>query len=136
MQRIGVFVCWCGTNIAATVDVVKVAEILRADGKYEEKGVAQSIIDGLNLSATYEPIGAEGRAIADAANKYETKGTAQGIVDALKLGETYEPIGAETRAIAAAKSETEKQVGDLAKTLYTKEEVDALIAAAHTWGEF
>ncbi len=31
MQRIGVFVCWCGTNIAATVDVVKVAEILRAE---------------------------------------------------------------------------------------------------------
>jgi len=29
MQRIGVFVCWCGTNIAGTVDVVKVAEALR-----------------------------------------------------------------------------------------------------------
>ncbi len=28
MQRIGVFVCWCGTNIAGTVDVVKVAEAL------------------------------------------------------------------------------------------------------------
>lgn len=28
MQRIGVFVCHCGTNIAATVDVDKVAEIL------------------------------------------------------------------------------------------------------------
>ena len=28
MQRIGVFVCWCGTNIAGTVDVVKVAETL------------------------------------------------------------------------------------------------------------
>ncbi len=28
MQRIGVFVCWCGTNIAGTVDVVKVAEEL------------------------------------------------------------------------------------------------------------
>ena len=26
MQRIGVFVCHCGTNIAATVDVKKVAE--------------------------------------------------------------------------------------------------------------
>ena len=24
MQRIGVFVCWCGSNIAATVDVAKV----------------------------------------------------------------------------------------------------------------
>lgn len=28
MQRIGVFVCWCGSNIAATVDVEKVAEAL------------------------------------------------------------------------------------------------------------
>ena len=27
MQRIGVFVCHCGTNIAATVDVKKVAEM-------------------------------------------------------------------------------------------------------------
>jgi len=29
MQRIGVFVCHCGTNIAATVDVKKVAEMVR-----------------------------------------------------------------------------------------------------------
>lgn len=28
MQRIGVFVCWCGTNIAGTVDVEKVAQAL------------------------------------------------------------------------------------------------------------
>ena len=26
MRRIGVFVCWCGSNIAATVDVKAVAE--------------------------------------------------------------------------------------------------------------
>ena len=26
MQRIGVFVCWCGSNIAGTVDVKAVAE--------------------------------------------------------------------------------------------------------------
>ena len=31
MQKIGVFVCWCGSNISATVDVVKVAEVLRAE---------------------------------------------------------------------------------------------------------
>ena len=30
MQRIGVFVCHCGTNIAATVDVKAVAEALTA----------------------------------------------------------------------------------------------------------
>lgn len=28
MERIGVFVCWCGSNIAATVDVAKVAQTL------------------------------------------------------------------------------------------------------------
>ena len=31
MQRIGVFVCWCGSNIAGTVDVQKVAEALRTE---------------------------------------------------------------------------------------------------------
>lgn len=29
MQRIGVFICWCGSNISATVDVVKVAEVIK-----------------------------------------------------------------------------------------------------------
>ena len=28
MQNIGVFVCWCGSNIAATVDVAQVSEAL------------------------------------------------------------------------------------------------------------
>ena len=33
MERIGVFVCHCGTNIAGTVDVEKVAEELgKVDG--------------------------------------------------------------------------------------------------------
>ena len=31
MQRIGVFVCWCGSNIAGTVDVKAVAEALRSE---------------------------------------------------------------------------------------------------------
>ena len=31
MQRIGVFVCWCGSNIAATVDVKAVAEAVRRE---------------------------------------------------------------------------------------------------------
>ena len=31
MQRIGVFVCWCGSNIAATVDVAQVAKVLAAE---------------------------------------------------------------------------------------------------------
>ena len=31
MQRIGVFVCWCGSNIAGTVDVHSVAEALKTE---------------------------------------------------------------------------------------------------------
>ena len=31
MQKIGVFVCWCGSNIAATVDVHRVAEAVRSE---------------------------------------------------------------------------------------------------------
>ena len=31
MQRIGVFVCWCGSNIAATVDVEKLSELIKAE---------------------------------------------------------------------------------------------------------
>ena len=37
MQRIGVFICWCGSNIAATVDVEKVAEVIKS-----EQGVVYS----------------------------------------------------------------------------------------------
>jgi len=37
MQRIGVFVCWCGSNIAGTVDVKAVAEALA-----HEPGVVHS----------------------------------------------------------------------------------------------
>ena len=39
MQRIGVFVCHCGTNIAATVDVKAVAEALS-----RENGVVYSVV--------------------------------------------------------------------------------------------
>ncbi|MBR5135393.1 MAG: CoB--CoM heterodisulfide reductase iron-sulfur subunit A family protein [Clostridia bacterium] len=38
MQRIGVFVCWCGSNIAGTVDVKAVAEALK-----KEPGVVFSV---------------------------------------------------------------------------------------------
>ena len=43
--------------------------IADAAGKYETKGTAQGIVDGLKLAETYEPIGAEGRAIAEAEKK-------------------------------------------------------------------
>lgn len=31
MQKIGVFVCWCGSNIAGTVDVAAVAEAVKSE---------------------------------------------------------------------------------------------------------
>ena len=31
MQRIGVFICWCGSNIAATVDVEKLSQLIKAE---------------------------------------------------------------------------------------------------------
>ena len=37
MLKIGVFVCWCGSNIAATVDVEAVAEAMK-----HEPGVVYS----------------------------------------------------------------------------------------------
>jgi heterodisulfide reductase subunit A len=30
MKRIGVFLCWCGTNIGGVVDIPKVAEVIKA----------------------------------------------------------------------------------------------------------
>ena len=52
MRRIGVFVCHCGTNISATVDVEKVAEVARsmpgvvlaADYKYMCSEPGQAVI--------------------------------------------------------------------------------------------
>ena len=39
MQKIGVFVCWCGSNIAATVDVEKVSQTLA-----HEPGVLSALL--------------------------------------------------------------------------------------------
>ena len=45
MQRIGVFVCWCGSNIAGTVDVKAVAEALEKEKQLVpvESGMLDSI---------------------------------------------------------------------------------------------
>ena len=56
MERIGVFVCHCGTNIAGTVDVKKVAEELgKVDGVVyftellaEALGVKESLKEAVN----------------------------------------------------------------------------------------
>ena len=49
------------------------AAIADAATKYETKGTVQGIVDGLKLSETYEPIGAEGRAVAAAKTETETQ---------------------------------------------------------------
>lgn len=86
------------------------AAIADAAEKYETKGTAQGIVDGLKLAETYEPIGAESRAITAA--KTETENQVKTLSD-----NVYK------------KTET-----------FTKDEVNAAIAAAleaaHTWGEF
>lgn len=78
-------------------DAAKTAAIADAAEKYEEKGVAQNIVNALNLSGTYEPIGAETRAIAAA--KTETENQVKALADTVYT-----------------KTET-----------YTKSEVDALL---------
>ena len=55
------------------VDAAKADAIADAASKYEAKGTAQGIVDGLKLSETYEPIGAENRAIAAAKTETEAQ---------------------------------------------------------------
>lgn len=55
------------------------AAIADAAEKYETKGTAQGIVDGLKLAETYEPIGAESRAIAAA--KTETEKQVKALAD-------------------------------------------------------
>ena len=54
---------------AGAAEAAKEAAIADAAGKYETIGTAQGIVDALKLAETYEPIGAEGRAIAAAEGK-------------------------------------------------------------------
>lgn len=54
-------------------DAAKDAAIADAATKYETIGTAQGIVDALKLGDTYEPIGAEGRAIAAAKTETENQ---------------------------------------------------------------
>ncbi len=60
MQRIGVFVCWCGSNIAATVDVAAVAEAARS-------------IPGVVFSADYQYMCSEAgqKLVTDSVKEYD-----------------------------------------------------------------
>ena len=63
MQRIGVFVCWCGSNIAATVDVQAVAEAMKRE-------------PGVVYAANYQYMCSEGgqKLISDAIHEYNLTG--------------------------------------------------------------
>ncbi len=63
MQRIGVFVCWCGSNIAATVDVQAVAEAMKRE-------------PGVVYAANYQYMCSEGgqKLITDAIHEYKLTG--------------------------------------------------------------
>ena len=63
MQRIGVFVCWCGSNIAATVDVQAVAEAMKRE-------------PGVVYAANYQYMCSEGgqKLISDAIHEYHLTG--------------------------------------------------------------
>ena len=63
MQKIGVFVCWCGSNIAGTVDVEAVAEAMKS-------------VPGVVYSANYQYMcsAAGQKLIADAIKEYKLDG--------------------------------------------------------------
>ena len=63
MQRIGVFVCWCGSNIAATVDVAAVAEAMKHEA-------------GVVFAADYQYMCSEGgqKMIRDAIKEHNLTG--------------------------------------------------------------
>ena len=63
MQKIGVFVCWCGSNIAATVDVEAVAEAMKS-------------VTGVVYSTTYQYMcsAAGQKLIQDAIKEYQLDG--------------------------------------------------------------
>ena len=63
MQKIGVFVCWCGSNIAGTVDVEAVAEAMKS-------------VPGVVYSANYQYMcsAAGQKLIADAIHEYKLDG--------------------------------------------------------------
>ena len=63
MQRIGVFVCWCGSNIAATVDVQAVAEAMKRE-------------PGVVYAANYQYMCSEGgqKLISDAIHEHHLTG--------------------------------------------------------------
>ncbi len=108
------------TDFATEVAKVKVDEAVKATQDGNGKVIADTYAEKATTLAGY--------GIADAYTKEETANQ-----DAVVLAEAQKYAdAAKAEAIAAAKSETDGQIKALAATVYTKEEVEALLA----WGEF
>jgi len=138
------------TAISAAVEV----ETNRATGV--EEGLAGRIKDLEDNKAGYATTGevatAKGEAIAAAETKageldealktelqaeIEAAKTDSNNKDAVVLAEAQAYADqAEADAIASAATDATNKVNALAETVYTKEEVEAMIEAAHTWGSF
>ena len=91
---------------AGAAAAAQAAAIADAAGKYETQGTAQGIVDGLKLAETYEPIGAETRAIAAA--KTET----QNQIAALNISQYETSAHAEATYRKAADKITSDDMSD------------------------
>ena len=91
---------------AGAAAAAQAAAIADAAGKYETQGTAQGIVDGLKLAETYEPIGAETRAIAAA--KTET----QNQISALNISQYETSAHAEATYRKAADKITSDDMSD------------------------
>lgn len=108
------------TDFATEVAKVKVDEAVKATQDGNGKVIADTYAEKATTLAGY--------GITDAYTKEEISNQ-----DAVVLSEAQKYADqVETDAVAAAKAETEGQIEAFAKTVYTKEEVEALF----TWGTF
>ena len=117
---------------------------LKLDETYEKAGVAQGLINALDLANTYEAKGAAADALADAqgytddaiealdlANTYEAKGYADEAIEALNLGETYEAKGTAAELLEAHEEAMETVLAGKANVgdSYLKAEAEAKFVA-------
>ena len=129
---------------AATGYTDTVIADLKLDETYEKVGVAQGIVDALELDKNYEAKGAAADALTEAQGytddaiadlkldeTYEKVGVAQGIVDDLKLAETYEAKGTAAGLLEAHEEAMVEVLAGKANVgdSYLKAEADAKFVA-------
>ena len=99
MQRIGVFVCHCGSNIAATVDVKKVAEIKMPDLN------AYNLEEGIQIVAgTARNMGIAIKGLNDSELADQAKDAAAAAAQAAKLEADLEAMQESAKALAEGAS--------------------------------